>query len=351
MSWWSRVKDRLAAPALAALIHGCGPMPAGTPSPRPLTMPGSGAAFLTGHAEPEQPEAIASLPPLPPASPEPLVTPAHGSMGAEEAERYVLALVDRDRAAHGLAPLRWDETAAQAARRHARDLLAHGVTSHVGTDGSVPEQRYTEAGGAAMVWENVACFSDGEPRAPSAEARFHAESLAEVERAFLDEAPPHDKHRKNLLGPHHDAIGVGLASTRSAHIACLVQELVDDAGRYDELPRVVRAGRVVEVSGVLRAGLRVLAVGVSRVDLPRPRTPDELRPTRGYRIPSPSVVYQPEGYRTPIVLQTDSAKSWFHVRVPLGEEGQPGLYGISVWASFPGSDEPALVSLRTVEAY
>jgi hypothetical protein len=272
-------------------------------------------------------------------------------MGREEAERYVLALVDRDRAAAGLAPLRWDETAARAARRHARDLLAHGVTSHVGTDGSVPEQRYTAEGGTAMAWENVACFSDGVARAPSDEARFYAGSLADVERAFLDETPPHDKHRKNLLGAHHDALGVGLAATRTAHVACMVQELVDDTGRYDELPRQARAGRLVDVSGQLRAGLRVLAVGVSRVDLPRPRTPDELRPTRGYRIPSPHVVYQPEGYGTPIVLQTDASRSWFRIRVPLGEEGLLGLYGVSVWASFPGSNEPALVSLRTVEAY
>jgi uncharacterized protein YkwD len=338
-----------AAPILLALVHGCGPAPANEVMTRPARMPSVGFS-LSGKAPPEQPEAVASLPPPPPASPEPLVEPK-GSMGREEAERYVLALVDRDRAAYGLAPLRWDETAAQAARRHARDLLEHGVTSHVGTDGSVPEQRYTEAGGTTMTWENVACFSDGVAREPSENARFFADSLAAVERAFLDEAPPHDKHRKNLLGPHHDAMGVGLASTRSAHVACLVQELVDDSGRFDALPRAVRPGGVVQVSGVLRAGLRVLAVGVSRMDRPRPRTPDELRPTRGYRIPTPSAVYQPEGYQTPIALQTDGTRSWFRVQVPLGQEGQAGLYGVSVWASFPGSDDPALVSLRTVEAY
>jgi uncharacterized protein YkwD len=341
--------SRRAAPALLALIQGCGPLPPGESFHRPADLPRPGMSLISGRAE-QQPEAIAPLPPPPPATAVPVVEPP-GPMGREEAERYVLALVDRDRAAHGLAPLRWDETAARAARRHARDLLAHGVTSHVGTDGSVPEQRYTAEGGTAMAWENVACFSDGIPRAPSAEARFFADSLADVERAFLDEAPPHDKHRKNLLGPHHDALGVGLAATRSAHVACMVQELVDDAGRYDELPRMVWAGRVVEVSGLLRAGLRVLAVGVSRADLPRPRTPDELRPTRGYRIPSPSAVYQPEGYQTPIALQTDGARSWFRIQVPVGDKGQAGLYGISVWASFPGSDEPALVSLRTIEAY
>ncbi len=338
-----------AAPALLALAQGCGPAPPGEIARRPAEPLRFTLTAAVGQAD-QHPEAIAPPPPPPPASAEPLVDPP-GPMGPGEAERYVLALVDRDRAAHGLAPLRWDETAARAARKHARDLLAHGVTSHVGTDGSVPEQRYTAEGGAGMAWENVACFADGEARTPAADPRFWADSLADVERAFLDEVPPHDKHRKNLLGPRHDAIGVGLAASRGARVACMVQELVDDAGRYEALPRLVRAGRVVVVAGALREGLRVLAVGVSRVDLPRPKTADDLRPTRGYRIPSPYAVYQPPGYGTPITLRTDGDQRSFSIQVPIGAEGQPGLYGVSVWASYPGSNEPALVSLRSVEAY
>jgi uncharacterized protein YkwD len=295
----------------------------------------------------QQPDAVAAPPP---ATAEPLIEPA-GPMPAAEAERYVVALVDRDRAAHGLPPLRWDETAARAARRHARDLLSHGVTSHVGTDGSVPEQRYTEAGGAAMVWENVACFADGEARTPDAEARFYPDNLADIERAFMDETPPRDGHRKNLLGSRHTAIGVGLAAERISRYACLVEELVDEHGTFAPLPRSVWAGRRVEVEGTLQPPLRVLAVGVSRADLGTPRTAASLRPTREYPIPSPSLVCQPRGYGTPCVLEIDGAQRGFRAVVPLGAAGERGRYGVSVWAAFPGSSEPALVSLRTIEAY
>ena len=63
-------------------------------------------------------------------------------------ERYVLALVNRDRAEQKLPPVVWDETAAQGRRRPRRRHGArHGFTAHVGSDGSVPEARYTDAGG------------------------------------------------------------------------------------------------------------------------------------------------------------------------------------------------------------
>jgi hypothetical protein len=126
---------------------------------------------------------------------------------------------------------------------------------------------------------------------------------------------------------------------------------VDDYGAFQELPPVTGAGRVIEVAGNLRPPAVVAGVGVSRVDLPYPRDPNELRPTRGYEIPSPYVMYWPRGSRTPIELNLDPSGTAFWIHVPLGAEGERGLYEVSVWARFPGEKVPALVSLRTVLVY
>ena len=40
----------------------------------------------------------------------------------------------------------------------------------------------------------------------------------------------------------------------------------------------------------------------------------------------------------------------FAIDVPVTDGGKPGLYEVSVWASFPGSSELAMVSLRTFTA-
>src|SRR5690349_13429597 len=60
-----------------------------------------------------------------------------------EAQRYFLKLVNRDREAEGLEPVVWDPIAERAGREHAADMAEHGFTSHHGTDGSVPELRYS----------------------------------------------------------------------------------------------------------------------------------------------------------------------------------------------------------------
>ena len=60
-------------------------------------------------------------------------------MTREQAEQYFLGMVNRDRAAHGLGPVKWDAAAAEAGRRHAANLMTHGFTAHIGVDGSVPD--------------------------------------------------------------------------------------------------------------------------------------------------------------------------------------------------------------------
>src|SRR5262249_22035408 len=146
-------------------------------------------ASACGAAPPQEPQAATATGATAPGdAPEPKaadVSPPGGPMTREQAERYVVSLVERDRAAKGLSKLRWDEEAARAARRHARDLSAHGFTTHIGTDGSVPEQRYTDEGGQSVVFENVGCFSDGKVRAVDPDAKFSAESLEKIEQAFM----------------------------------------------------------------------------------------------------------------------------------------------------------------------
>ena len=71
-----------------------------------------------------------------------------GPLSQEQGQAYLLALVNYDRGEHDLGPVEWDEVAALAARRHVDDMVKHGFTGHWGTDGSVPEERYTDAGGS-----------------------------------------------------------------------------------------------------------------------------------------------------------------------------------------------------------
>jgi uncharacterized protein YkwD len=101
---------------------------------------------------------------------EPFVAP---TLDATKTGALVLDLVNRARARprrcggqeFGAAPpLRWSPRLEKAALTHARDMAAHGVMTHAGSDGSTAAQRVTRVGYAwSATGENVAAGQrDGE---------------------------------------------------------------------------------------------------------------------------------------------------------------------------------------------
>jgi hypothetical protein len=262
----------------------------------------------------------------------------------EEAQRYVLELVNKDRAAEGLSELEWDPVAAKAAERHARDMATKGYTAHWGTDGSVPEQRYTEAGGTDLVRENAACFFDGKVRELDPNPMFERSELEKIELAFISEVPPNDGHRKNILEPTHTRGGIGLAKPLGIPQACMAQELVGAFGEFDSLPETAKPSSKLRVAGEVHEPVTFGGIGVKRLPKPKPRTAADLNQTSSYPVPAPDTLYFPKGYVTPLEVKVDG--NHFELDVPLGG---PGLYEISIWGKFPDSgDQLKMVSLRTL---
>lgn len=271
-------------------------------------------------------------------------------MDLEQARRYVLALVNQDRAEHGLGPVVMDEAANRAGQRHAEDMARVGYTAHWGSDGSVPEQRYSEAGGSDFVQENAGCLADGKLRKLDAAPRFEAAELERVQRAFMDEKPPRDGHRRNILKPRHTGFGVGVAKPSGVAIACLSQEFVDDYGDYAALPKTARPGDTITVSGDVKGSVTFGGVGIGRIDSAQPLTAAYLNTTYTYAVPNPSDLYFPKGFVTKKPVEVNGKH--FRIEVPLGKRGQPGRYEVSVWGKFPGAGQQLeMVSLRVIDVH
>lgn len=275
-----------------------------------------------------------------------------GLLTLEQAETYMLELINRDREAEGVAAVEWDPIAARAGMRHARDMVARGFTAHIGTDGSVPELRYTEAGGVHMSQENAGCFADAKGREVDPEPRFDPAAIERVEAAFMAEKPPHDGHRKNILKRWHTHVGVGLAKARGLDIVCLAQEFTGQYGSYADAPREAKLGQKLEVSGKVIAPARFVGVGLSRIDTPTAKEPKHLLRTGSYAIPAPFVTYFPQGFVTPKPVTVRGEQ--FEIEIPLSDNksapaaGRRGVYGLSIWAEVPGTKDFVMVSLRTI---
>ncbi|MDA1194858.1 MAG: CAP domain-containing protein [Planctomycetota bacterium] len=126
-------------------------------------------------------------------------TPPGTQMTADERSQAlrVADMVNRVRAANGLQPLTWDETAADAAYDHAVSMRVGGFYAHVAPDGRTPLERLRDAevefdffGG-----ENIAKGNEG----PDA-----------VMAAWVGSP----QHLHTLLGPGLTHIGVGVHDGR-----------------------------------------------------------------------------------------------------------------------------------------
>lgn len=259
------------------------------------------------------------------------------------AQKFMLALINRDRAKAGLSSVVLDEAASRAALRHAQDMATKGFTGHIGTDGSVPEQRYTESGGVHFAQENAACLFDGKARKLDRDPRFDTAKLAELQKMFMDEVPPNDGHRRNLLAPRHNRVGIGLAQPAGVNQPCLAQELVDDYGSYEALPQQAKAKAKLRVAGSIAEPLSFGGIGIGRTPLPTPKRVEEVSGARGYAIPAPTQMYFAPGFKTPKPVQIQGNR--FSLDLELG--APRGQYAISVWAR-QGNGKLFMVSLRTI---
>jgi len=267
------------------------------------------------------------------------------------ARRYMIELVNRDRASVGVAPVQLDEGAAsRAGQGHAEDMAAHGFLGHWGTDGSVPEQRLTDAGGADMVLENASCFTDERTRALDPQPRIDPRNVERAEAMFFHEQPPNDGHRRNILNPIHNKLGIGvaqpLATATEIPAPCFAQEFVDAYGTYAPIPHTLRRGGVVRVRGTTAAPATPAGVGIAHGGPSAAIPVAELNERRSYSVPAPYRTYWPAGYSTPAPVHVSGRD--FSIDASLGPDAEPGLYEVSVWAVFPGSSQLVMVSLRTI---
>ena len=120
-----------------------------------------------------------------------LCWPAYSQTPTLRAERDLFAAVNQARRAQGLTPLRWDESLATAARRHAKVMAERGSAQH-GFEGELSLSARVKQAGAHFTW-----LSENVIQGPSTEF-IHVQFM---------KSPP---HRANILDRDMDSIGIGV---------------------------------------------------------------------------------------------------------------------------------------------
>lgn len=109
----------------------------------------------------------------------------------EDLEGRMLALVNEERAKHGLSPLKADPELAVVARAHSKDMFARGYFSHVTPEGKTPSDRIRAA--------KVRFLTAGENLALG-------QTLNICHQGLMNSPG----HRANILEPSYGRLGIGI---------------------------------------------------------------------------------------------------------------------------------------------
>lgn len=126
-------------------------------------------------------------------------TAVPSSVNTDVAAHVTLCLLNRERAQHGLRPLRDNSRLGRAAHNHSSDMVASNVFSHSSSNGSAPAGRVRSAGylsgaHAWMVGENIG-WGQASLASPASMVRMWMHSPG---------------HRANILQGAFRDIGIGV---------------------------------------------------------------------------------------------------------------------------------------------
>jgi hypothetical protein len=215
-------------------------------------------------------------------------------LSLDEARQYMLQLINRDRAKENLSPVALDETASRAAQKHAEEMAQNVYLGHLDLSGKKPDQRYAEAGGVDSVGENTYVWTWwSTPAAPTElplqkpEQTFAKSDLEAIEASYIGEQPPLDGHRRQILDPHHNFVGIGLGRATNGKAICLAntQEFVDRYLQVEPIPQTAQPKEKIKISGQATADKPIYAIAVGREELPVPKTREEIQQFNSYSRP------------------------------------------------------------------
>ena len=213
--------------------------------------------------------------------------PAH-ALPLDTVKLAVLARINRDRVAHGVGPVLWDDAASEVADRFCADQIRERTSGHFLTNGIPPYGRTSFAGVFGMQYENSVTWRTTASRFDETATELALEAHA----GMLAEKPPNDGHRRTILDPAATHVGVGYAMLGGSFR--MAQEFLT---RHLEWLRVERLPDrpVIIVYGAPIEGRRLLFVTAGWEPPPTPLTPHEASSRASYSYPAALYGFVQEG--------------------------------------------------------
>ena len=299
---------------------------------------------------------------------------AAAAVDLEELRRYALGLINKDRADHGVAPVRLGDNG--SAQAHAEDSLRHRYVGHWTVEGLKPYMLYRQHGGGGIVGQNAAgVMSPEDCRAPGIVCTPEPpeESIASLQWGMMyDDAHADWGHRDTILNPHYDTVSLGIAHSNQG---TAYYQHFEYTGLEWRQPPSINDGLLAFAARPLDAAYRIVRAVIHYDPLPQPRTPAEIGRLESYcagggftdecddvepvaQALMPAELRWGAGYRyrdlepnAIIATGWEESDSGVQVQANLGGfVRRPGVYSIEIWAESDSENagEPRSLGLYPV---
>lgn len=136
--------------------------------------------------------------------------PTPAPSGASQLEQQLFALINSERAAQGLSPYTLNATLSNGARRHSMVMSGSCGMSHQCPGEPAPCTRETN--------EGISWTSCGENVGYSSPNPTDWAGVQGIEQDMLNEQPPNDGHRLNLLSSSFHRVGIGIVIGSNGYV-------------------------------------------------------------------------------------------------------------------------------------
>ena len=269
------------------------------------------------------------MPPNPAATLQPRDDPYHA------ARQALVRRINADRAATGLEAVEFDMLASQVSDQHCQEMAGNGYLSHWNLRGLLPYHRYHFAGGRDHLQENLSrllVFST-QPNPISTAPEDVEGHLLNSHQRFMDESPPLDGHRKNVLDPDHTHVGIGLAV--SGGTFTMGEEFLNRYVELEPLPESLPRGSLRIEGEVLNKEFGPYYCVLFHEGWPPARTVEELNRTYAYEEMTGEIA----GRVPPWEMSFNAQTGRFRINLSYKALG-PGYYHLVLWARRPARSIP-----------
>ncbi|HYG52647.1 MAG TPA: CAP domain-containing protein [Flavobacteriales bacterium] len=148
-----------------------------------------------------------------------------------------LDVINKSRRQYNLQEVKLDILASRVANKTSREAALNNYHGHYNLEGEKPYHRWAEAGGYDHVTENAAArwATKGSFEVTNeTKARY----MKELHLKFMAEPPSHDGHKKTILEPAHNYVGIGIYLTDKQ--CRYYEEFIDRYYTFDKIPSSVK---------------------------------------------------------------------------------------------------------------